>query len=448
MRQNLIFSIAAAAALLLAGSSSWAEEEMNPAAMAKALQQASLPLEKAPRSASDEGKPISAKYEIENGALQLSIYTMKGDRFSELIVDHKSGAVAKDEWITDGDDLKAAQAQAAAMAKAKLTLDVATDNAVKANAGYRAVSVVPKLDRRPAGRRRRPDEGRGCQEGNREARLRRNAMRPITRLVTTAGCRRRPRDAGLRRRAGLEPGRPGARQIRRRAVRRRLPRGLPAHRLKVSLDGVALDRLCVRRLGRLPADGQQAMVMGDLVLTQDEVNPVMRKLEEGGIEITALHNHLLRAEPMTLYMHVQGHGDPVKLAAALHAGLALSKTPFRAAAGHAPRRQHRHDRHRPHHGVFGAKGTDNGGIYQFGIPRAEPIKERHGPAGRHGRGDRHQLPADRRRQGGHHRRLRADRQGGQPCDQGAASNGIEVTALHSHMLDEQPRALLHAFLGQ
>ena len=146
MRQISIAAIAAAAALLVAGSPSWAEDELNPAAMAKALQQASLPLEKATKVSEREGKPISAKYEIENGALQLSIYTMKGDRFSELIVDHNSGAVAKDQWITEGDDLKAAQAQAAAMAKAKTTLDVATDNAVKANAGYRAVSVVPKLE--------------------------------------------------------------------------------------------------------------------------------------------------------------------------------------------------------------------------------------------------------------------------------------------------------------
>ena len=146
MRQNLIFSIAAAAALLLAGSSSWAEEEMNPAAMAKALQQASLPLEKATKVSEREGKPLSAKYELEKGTLQLSIYTMKGDRFSELVIDHTSGAVANDEWITEDDDLKAAQAQAAAMAKANVTLDVATDNAVKGNAGYRAVSVVPTLE--------------------------------------------------------------------------------------------------------------------------------------------------------------------------------------------------------------------------------------------------------------------------------------------------------------
>ncbi len=87
MRQTLIMAFAAAAALLLAGSPSWAEEEMNPAAMAKALQQASLPLEKAAKVSEKEGKPVSAKYEIEKGVLQLSIYTKKGDRFSELIID-------------------------------------------------------------------------------------------------------------------------------------------------------------------------------------------------------------------------------------------------------------------------------------------------------------------------------------------------------------------------
>jgi hypothetical protein len=131
---------------MLVGASAQAEEEMNPAAMAKALQQATLPLEKATKLSEREGKPISAKYEIEHGALQLSIYTKKGDRFSEVIVNHKTGAVAKDEWITDADDMKAAEAQAAAMAKAKTNLDVATETAVKANAGYRAVSVTPKLE--------------------------------------------------------------------------------------------------------------------------------------------------------------------------------------------------------------------------------------------------------------------------------------------------------------
>ncbi len=145
MRQNLIFSIAAAVALLLAGPSSWAEEEMNPAAMAKALPEASVMLDQGLKASARDGTPISAKYEIEHGALQLSIYTMKGAQFSEVIVDHKSGAIKKSEPITDADDMKAAQAQREAMTKAKLALDAATANAVKANAGYRAVSVVPML---------------------------------------------------------------------------------------------------------------------------------------------------------------------------------------------------------------------------------------------------------------------------------------------------------------
>jgi Domain of Unknown Function (DUF1259) len=112
--------------------------------------------------------------------------------------------------------------------------------------------------------------------------------------------------------------------------------GFPRTDLKVSLDGLALrPGFAMGGWVAFQPMGAEAMVMGDLVLTQDEVAPVMRKLEEGGVEITAVHNHLLRAEPMTLYMHVQGHGDPVKLAGALHAGLTLSKTPFAPPPGTA-----------------------------------------------------------------------------------------------------------------
>ena len=146
MRQKLILSIAAAAALLLTGLSSWAEEGMDPAAMAKALPEASVMLDQGLKASARDGTPISAKYEIEHGALQLSIYTMKGAQFSEVIVDHKSGAIKKSEPINAADDMKAAQTQSAAMTKAKLALDAAVGSAVKANAGYRAVSVVPMLD--------------------------------------------------------------------------------------------------------------------------------------------------------------------------------------------------------------------------------------------------------------------------------------------------------------
>lgn len=132
--------------LAMAGLSSWAQDDHdNPAALAKALPEASVTLDRGLKASQSEGKPISGKYEIEDSALQLSVYTMKDDQFSEVIVDHKSGAIKKTEKITDGDDLKHAKEQSAAMAKAKIPLDQAVDNAVKSNDGYRAVSIIPML---------------------------------------------------------------------------------------------------------------------------------------------------------------------------------------------------------------------------------------------------------------------------------------------------------------
>src|SRR5262249_49556699 len=90
-------------------------------------------------------KPISAKFEVEEGKLQLSVYTMKGNKFSEVIVDHQTGRIAKSEPITGGEDLASAKQQANAMAKAKSSLSAAVDAAVTANSGFRAVSVIPSL---------------------------------------------------------------------------------------------------------------------------------------------------------------------------------------------------------------------------------------------------------------------------------------------------------------
>src|SRR2546430_12383277 len=107
---------------------------------------------------------------------------------------------------------------------------------------------------------------------------------------------------------------------------------LPRSDIKATLDGVELKPGFALGSWLAFAKGdKEGMVMGDLVLAMDEVNPVMAKLLAGGIEVTALHNHLLRNQPFTMYMHVAGHGDPVKLATALHSGLALSKTPLAAA---------------------------------------------------------------------------------------------------------------------
>src|SRR6266536_5314143 len=125
----------------------WAQksDDTAHAELAKALRDAKISLQRGLAASTKEGKPISAKYEVEQGKLQLSVYTMKGDKFSEVIVDHKTGKVAKAEPITGGDDLTAAKAQSAAMAKAKLSLRAATENAVKANKGFVAVSVTPSL---------------------------------------------------------------------------------------------------------------------------------------------------------------------------------------------------------------------------------------------------------------------------------------------------------------
>jgi hypothetical protein len=150
--------------------------------------------------------------------------------------------------------------------------------------------------------------------------------------------------------------------------------GLPRTDLKVMLDGVELKpALALGSWLAFRSQGDQTMVMGDLVLTADEVSPVMKKLAGEGIEITALHNHLLRAAPPTFYMHVRGYGDPVKLAAALHDGLLLSKTPLMPAPGAAPAPIELDtasiDR------TLGAKGKVNDGVYQVSLKRAESVTD-------------------------------------------------------------------------
>ena len=145
MRKDLTIAVTVTGILAVVALSSWAGDD-NPAALAKALPEASVSLDQGLKASEREGKPISGKYEIEDGALQLSVYTLKGDQFSEIIVDHKTGAIKKAEKITDADDLKYAKEQSQAMANAKISLDKAVEDATKANSGYRAVSVTPTLD--------------------------------------------------------------------------------------------------------------------------------------------------------------------------------------------------------------------------------------------------------------------------------------------------------------
>ena len=115
-------------------------------ALARELRNAWLPLESGLAVSGSEGTPISAKYEIDNGTFQLSVYTMRGERFSEVVVDYSVGTITKVDVITDSGDLAAAQSQKETMARATRTLDAATAEAVRANPGYRAVSAMPSLD--------------------------------------------------------------------------------------------------------------------------------------------------------------------------------------------------------------------------------------------------------------------------------------------------------------
>jgi hypothetical protein len=215
--------------------------------------------------------------------------------------------------------------------------------------------------------------------------------------------------------------------------------GLPRTDLRATLDGVELKPgFALGSWLAFEKTGDHGMVMGDLVLTMDEVNPVMSKLAAAGIEVTALHNHLLRNQPFTMYMHVLGQGDPVKLAAALHTALAESKTPLAATPGAAPPPLDLDtaalDR------TLGAKGSNNGGVYQYGIPRAEPITE-DGMAVPPSMGTA--ISINFQPTGGGKAAITGDfvliGKEVNPVLKALREHGIEVTAIHNHMLDDQPR---------
>src|SRR2546425_8614542 len=144
--------------------------------------------------------------------------------------------------------------------------------------------------------------------------------------------------------------------------------------LTVTVDGVQIKPpLALGSYLAFQKAGKEAMVMGDLVLLQEEVNPVMKKLIEQGIQITAIHNHLLRATPQVMYMHYQGRGDAAKLAAAVRSALEESKTPLEAPAKPASQPAIDLDQVAIEK-TLGAKATPNGGVYGFNIPRAQAIK--------------------------------------------------------------------------
>jgi hypothetical protein len=213
---------------------------------------------------------------------------------------------------------------------------------------------------------------------------------------------------------------------------------MPRKDLKVTVAGVAIKPgLALGSWAAFSSSGDNAMLMGDLVLTEDEVAPVMQKIQEGGLEVTAVHNHVLHESPRVMYMHIGGQGNAAKLAQGLHDALAVTGTPAPSAATATPKIELDTDKI---DAALGRKGKDNGGIYQFSVPRTESIHE-----------NGMEVPTSMGV---------ATALNFQPTGNGKAAitgdfvllagevnsvikalreNGIQVTALHSHMLNEEPR---------
>lgn len=221
--------------------------------------------------------------------------------------------------------------------------------------------------------------------------------------------------------------------------------GLPRTDLKVTADGEIIKAgLALGSWMAFKRTGDHAMVMGDLVLLESEITPVLSKLEDSGIEISAIHNHILNEQPRIMYMHYMGHGDEQKLAGAIKEALALSGTPIGPPPAAGPAAS-TFDWSKVQE-TLGTKGNERGGVLQVGVPRKEKITTADGT----------EVPAFMGT---------ATAINFQPTSKGVAITGdfvmiasevnpvirelrkagIQITALHSHMLDESPRLFFMHF---
>jgi len=221
--------------------------------------------------------------------------------------------------------------------------------------------------------------------------------------------------------------------------------GMPRADLQVTVGTVAIKPALALGswVGFKQTGENQVMVMGDLVLLESEVGPVIRTLQEGGIEQTAIHNHLQHEAPPVIYVHIRGQGDPVKIATAIHSAVTLTKTPLGAAPGKpaaldldtAEVRQ-----------ILGRPGKVNGGVYQVSVPRAETVTER-GMEVPPAMGVATAL--NFQPTGWKKAAITGDfvLTGGEvnPVIRILTQNGIETTALHSHMIEESPRLFFMHF---
>ena len=221
---------------------------------------------------------------------------------------------------------------------------------------------------------------------------------------------------------------------------------MPRSDLKVTSNGVEIKPgFALGSWAAFQMMGNHSDVMGDLVLTESELAPVMQKLVDSGIEVTAVHNHLLNESPRIMYMHIHGQGDAVKLAGSLREALALSKTPAAAPAPSGAPPDLGFDAKQLDM-ILGQTGRNNNGVYQYSVSRAEKITDggmtvpnslgvatgiNFQPTG----GGKAAITGDFVMVG----------KEVNPVIKALKQNGIAVTALHSHMLDEQPRLFFMHF---
>ncbi|MEO6058005.1 MAG: DUF1259 domain-containing protein [Gemmatimonadales bacterium] len=221
--------------------------------------------------------------------------------------------------------------------------------------------------------------------------------------------------------------------------------GMPRSDLQVTVGGVQLKPALALGswLGFKQTGSNEVTAMGDLVLLDGEVGPVIKKLQEEGIEQTAIHNHLLHESPHVLYVHIRGHGDPVKIGTAIHSALALSRTPLGESTSKTETLEF--DTAQVSQ-ALGRAGKVTGGVYQVGVPRAEKVTE----AGM-------EVPPamgvatalNFQPTGGKNAAITGDfvliGSEVNPVGRALQEHGIEVTALHTHMLEESPRLFFMHF---
>jgi biotin operon repressor len=221
---------------------------------------------------------------------------------------------------------------------------------------------------------------------------------------------------------------------------------LPRSDMKITVAGTPIKAgLALGSWLAFKRMGNEAVVMGDLVLSESEVEPVMAKLQQEGVEQTAVHNHLLNESPRVMYMHIAGHGDPVKLATALKDALALTKTPSVSPTAAAQQKSLGFDTAQVDQ-ALGYQGKNTNGIYQFSIPRAEQI---------------HDMGTEVPPSMGTATAINFQPTGNgkaaitgdfvligsevNPVIRALRDHGIQVTAVHSHMLTEEPRLFFMHF---